>query len=110
MTSLRFWLLDCPGKTRQGLSDWRKKGAPQISRGKWDIQALMNWRYGTAQDDNPMSRKLKAEADIKEAKAEQEKIKLGIKQEEFVSTEFVRNELTRLFANIKNPSWLLVTM
>ena len=90
------------GITEQSLFKWRSKGAPQVAPGEWDIQALMNWRYGAESDtDNPAARKLKAEADLKEAKAAQEKIKLGVKQEEFVAAEFAEHELTRLFANMK---------
>ena len=44
-----------------------------MNRGKWDIQALMNWRYNMGgQNESPETRKLKAEADLKEAKAKQE--------------------------------------
>ena len=43
----------------------------------------------------------KLEADLKELKAAQEKIKLGVTQDEFVHILTVRKELTRLLANLK---------
>ena len=61
----------------------------------------MEWRFDGKHTDSPEVRKLKAEADLKEAKAAQEKIKLSVKQDEFVHVLTVRSELTRLLANLK---------
>lgn len=38
---------------------------------------------------------------MKEAKAAQEKIKLGLTKDEFIPAAAMRSELTRLFANMK---------
>lgn len=87
--------------SRETLSNWEKKGAPKAARGKWNIKELMEWRFDGKHTDSPEIRKLKAEADLKEAKAAQEKIKLSVKQDEFVHVLTVRSELTRLLANLK---------
>lgn len=87
--------------SRETLSTWQKKGAPKAGRGKWNIKALMEWRFDCKHTDSPEVRKLKAEADLKEAKAAQEKIKLSVKKDEFVNVFVVRSELTRLLANLK---------
>ena len=87
--------------SRETLSNWEKKGAPKAARGKWNIKELMEWRFDGKHTDSPEVRKLKAEADLKEAKAAQEKIKLSVKQDEFVHVLTVRSELTRLLANLK---------
>ena len=87
--------------SRETLSTWQKKGAPKAGRGKWNIKALMEWRFDGKHTDSPEVRKLKAEADLKEAKAAQEKIKLSVKKDEFVNVFVVRSELTRLLANLK---------
>ena len=87
--------------SRETLSTWQKKGAPKYARGKWDIKAVMEWRYAGRHAESPETRKLKAEADLKEAKAAQEKIKLGVTKDEVVPADAVRAELTRLFANLK---------
>lgn len=87
--------------SRETLSNWEKKGAPKAGRGKWNIKTLMEWRFDGKHTDSPEVRKLKAEADLKEAKAAQEKIKLSVKKDEFVNVFVVRSELTRLLANLK---------
>ena len=58
--------------SRETLSTWQKKGAPKAGRGKWNIKALMEWRFSGKKIESPTTRKLKAEADLKEAKAAQE--------------------------------------
>lgn len=87
--------------SRETLSNWQKKGAPKAGRGKWNIKELMEWRFDGKHTDSPEVRKLKAEADLKEAKAAQEKIKLSVTQDEFVHVLTVRSELTRMLANLK---------
>lgn len=90
------------GVSRETLSTWAKKGAPKAKRGKWDIKALMEWRYGQGgQKETPEARKLRAEADLKETKAQQEKIKLGVTRTEYLPVFEVKADLTRLFANLK---------
>lgn len=51
--------------------------------------------------ESPSLRKLKAEADLKEAKAKQEKIKLSVVKQEYVPVAEVKDELTRLMMNLK---------
>ena len=50
--------------------------------------------------ESPSLRKLKAEADLKEAKAKQEKIKLSVVKQEYVPVAEVKDELTRLMMNV----------
>lgn len=87
--------------SRETLSSWQKKGAPKAGRGKWDIKAIMEWRYTGKNTESPETRKLKAEADLKEAKAAQEKIKLGVTKTEYIPAAVVQGELARLLANLK---------
>lgn len=87
--------------SRETLSRWEKKGAPKAGRGKWDIKKVMEWRFDGKHTESPETRKLKAEADLKEAKAAQEKIKLSVKKEEFIPAPLVQSELKRLLANLK---------
>lgn len=87
--------------SRETLSTWAKKGAPKYSRGKWDLKALVKWRYSGDTMESPSLRKLKAEADLKEAKAKQEKIKLSVVKQEYVPVAEVKDELTRLMMNLK---------
>ena len=88
--------------SRETLSNWADQGAPKVSRGKWNIRELMEWRYGgNGGKDSPEVRKLKAEADLKETRAAQERIKLGVTRTEFIPASEVKNDLVRLLANLK---------
>lgn len=87
--------------SRETLSTWAKKGAPKLGRGKWDLKALVAWRLGGGKSESPESRKLRAEADLKEAKAAQERIKLGVTEQNFLPAYEVREETTRMMANLK---------
>lgn len=87
--------------SRETLSTWEKKGAPKEGRGKWDLKKLVEWRFGGGHKESPEVRKLKAEADLKEAKARQEQIKLGVTEEEFIPVKTVTADLRRLFTILK---------
>lgn len=87
--------------SRETLSNWEKKGAPKAARGKWNIKSLVEWRFGGKHTDSPEVRKLKAEADLKEIKKQQEAIRLAIQEGKYVSAEHTSRELTRLLANLK---------
>ncbi len=87
--------------SRETLSTWQKKGAPKYGRGKWDIKALMEWRYDGRNLESPEIRKLKAEAALKEAKAAQENIKLSTVRKEYIPVTVVQSEITRMMANMK---------
>ena len=89
------------GISRETLSTWAEKGAPKEARGKWNLKSLMEWRYKGETLESPAVRKLKAEADLKETKAKQEKIKLNVTEERFLPVDEVRFELTRLLMNFK---------
>lgn len=89
------------GISRETLSNWQKKGAPKVSRGKWNLKDLLQWRYKDDQRESPQLRKLRAEANLKEAKAEQEKIKLGVTKDEFLPVYEVQEDLTLLMTNLK---------
>ena len=84
------------GISAQTLSNWVKKGCPQESYGVYDLQKMIQWKY-EEDESSAFVRKLKAEADWKEAKAGQESIKLAVTEGRFVATEDVTKDLRRLF-------------
>ena len=53
--------------SRDTLSNWAKKGAPKVGRGKWDIRQLMLWRYEQQKNVSPEARKLEADARYRES-------------------------------------------
>lgn len=85
------------------ISLWAKKGAPKEGRGRWDLKKLMEWRYGGGHiKESPEVRKLKAEADLKEIKKEQEKIKLAVTEGRYIPVTQVTKDLFRVFGAVKN--------
>lgn len=86
--------------SRKTLSAWEKKGAPKERRGEWNIKKLMEWKYQNSAL-SPEARKIVAEADLKEAKAAQEKIKLCLSEERYMDAQEVSVHLKRLFTAIK---------
>lgn len=91
------------GISRDALSEWAKRGAPKIGRGQWDIQAIMNWRYGAdGSEESAAARKLAAEAAYKQAKSEQEQIKLAVLRQEFIPADEVTRYLVERNMIIKS--------
>ena len=87
------------GVADETLRRWEKAGAPKVGRGKWDVRALVDWKYRS--EESAEARKLKAEADLKEAKASLEQIRLDVTQKKFIETAQVTKDLSRLFAGLK---------
>ena len=87
------------GVTRATLSNWVRKGAPKEEYGKYDLRDLVKWRYSSGM--SPETRKLQAEADLKEYKAEQEKIRLGVLESEYIKTAIVARDVRRLLTTLK---------
>lgn len=84
----------------QTLSNWVKKGCPQEGYGKYDLQQIINWKYLDT-DQSAEARKVRADADWKEAKAGQEAIKLAVAEGKYIATEDVTKDLRRLFTVLK---------
>lgn len=81
------------------LNAWYKKGAPKLGYGKWDVRALIDWKY--KEGHSAEKRKLEAEATLKETKAEQEKIKLKIQEGKYIEAAKVTADLRRLFSSLR---------
>lgn len=92
-------ICDFFGITRATLSNWVKKGAPKANYGKYDLKALVEWKFKSGL--SPETRKIQAEADLKEFKASQEEIKLGILRGEYVKTAIVSRDVRRLLTALK---------
>lgn len=87
------------GVSPETLSNWARRGAPKAGYGKWDLRELVRWKY--AGDESAEMRKLAAEADLKEAKAAQEAIKLAVTEGRYVPSASVTADLRRLFGVLK---------
>ena len=89
------------GVSAETLSNWERRGAPKEGYGKWDIQKLVGWKFGSAGDKSPEARKIAADADYREAKAAQEAIKLAVAEGRYISAGKVTADLKRLFTVLK---------
>lgn len=89
------------GISRESLSTWVEKGAPKEARGKYDLKKLMEWRYKGEHMESLPTRKLKAEAELKEAKAKQEKIKLSVTEQKFLPVSEVQDDISKMLVNLK---------
>lgn len=83
------------------LNNWEKRGAPKKDYGKWDLRDLIEWKYGEGKEESSEARKLRAEADLKEAKAAQEEIKLALTEGRYIPVDKVSRDLRRLFNVLK---------
>jgi len=79
--------------SRETLSAWSKQGCPKEKRGYWNIKDVMNWlgkgNSAGKKDVSDEARKLKADADYREHKAEKESISLAVLRNEYISKEEV---------------------
>ena len=100
-----WWIKNTPetcaffGVSHVTLQTWVKAGAPKVGRGKWDVKALMEWKYKS--NESAEKRRLAAEATLKEARSEMEMIKLEIAKGNYIETASVTTQLRRTFSSIK---------
>lgn len=105
-------LLEISDKT---LTNWKRKGLPQHSRGWWDLQQVMKWRGMIQSGDDPAAKKsenlqqkkLVAEVAYKEAQAELTIIKTDLANGKYIDRETVEAELTRFFMVFKKSAMSL---
>lgn len=96
------------------LTDWKRQGLTQHSRGWWDLQHVLKWRgeiyNGDSEESkavNLQNKKLEAEVALKEAQVELTQFKNALANGEYVERDKVRNELTRFFTVFKKSTLLL---
>lgn len=105
-------LLDITDKT---LTNWKRSGCEQHSRGWWDLKEVLKWR-GTIQvgEDaaskkgvNLQQKKLEWEVAYKEAQTENTRMKNDLAEGKYVEREFVEMELSRFFLVFKKSTTAL---
>ena len=108
-TSRLCSLLDIVDKT---LTNWKRQGLKQHSRGWYDLQHVLKWR-GIIQSSeskegvkttNLQQKKLEAEVAFKEAQAELTRIKTDIADGKYIEREIVQAELARFFLVFKKSA------
>ncbi len=95
--------------SRAALTDWTKKGCPQLSRGKWDFIAVLKWRGGLeafeadSEDSNKnlVAEKLKAEIFLKQQQGQLAEIELQKARGEVIEIEQVKEVVGSVIINTK---------
>ncbi len=91
------------GITRQALSKWAQQGCPKAGDGWWPLREVIVWRgvgrkgKASADEMSDFARKLKAEADWKEAQAQQLEYKNAIAEGDYIARDEIVSELRRFF-------------
>jgi phage terminase Nu1 subunit (DNA packaging protein) len=103
-------LLDISDRT---LTDWKRQGLAQHSRGWWDLKLVLKWRgminsSGSGNKSvNLQQKKLEAEVAFKEAQSELTRLKTDIANGKYIDKELVEAELSRFFVIFKKSAMSL---
>lgn len=93
------------------LTNWKKEGLIQYSRGWWDLQHVLKWRGLIYNGDSEASKslnlqqkKLESEVILKEAQGELIRLKTDIANGKYLDKELVEIELSRFFLVFKKSA------
>jgi len=98
----------------RALTDWKRQGLTQHSRGWWDLKMVLRWRgqlqSGEAELNkavNLQQKKLEAEVAYKEAQSELTRIKTDIANGRYIDKDLIEAELSRFFLIFKKSAMSL---
>lgn len=98
-------LLEVTDKT---LTNWKRSGCPQHSRGWWDIKEVLKWRGQISSEDvatkkgrNLQQEKLEWEVEYKKQQTELTRMKNDLAEGKYVERDFAEAELSRFFLVFK---------
>lgn len=104
-------LLDVSDRT---LTDWKRNGLTQHSRGWWDLKHVLKWRgliyNGDSEESKSLSlqqKKLEVEVAFKEAQGELIRLKTDLANGKYLEKELVETELSRFFLIFKKSAMSL---
>lgn len=96
------------------LTNWKRSGLTQHSRGWWDLKHVLKWRGDIYNGDteasksiNLQQKKLEAEVAFKEAQSELTRLKTDIANGKYIDKELVEAELSRFFVVFKKSAMAL---
>lgn len=96
------------------LTDWKRQGLTQHSRGWWDLKHVLKWRGEIYNADSELSKsaslqqkKIETEIAFKQAQVELTKMKNEIAEGKYIEKEIVEAELTRFFLIFKKSALML---
>lgn len=100
-------MADIMDVTSRALNDWKNKmECPQHDRGQWNVKDVVQWKLNEEESAN--ARKIVAEANLKETKAEKEEFGLAVLKGEYLPIEDIKKEWTRRVVEVKSGLFALV--
>lgn len=108
-------LCELLGVTDKTLTNWKRSGCPQHSRGWWDIKEVLKWRgqiqvgedAATKKGRNLQQEKLEWEVEYKKQQTELTRMKNDIADGKYIERDFVEMELSRFFLVFKKSTTAL---
>lgn len=87
-------------------AEWAKMGCPKVGRGEWKLKDVVKWRgllrLGDATNqESDAAKKLRADAEYKDAKAKQEAVRLQEMLGNLVPIEMIQEQWAFAFADIR---------
>lgn len=95
------------GVTIKAVADWNKSGLKRVERGMYRLKDVVEWRGLMRLGDNnraietDATKKMRAEADYKDAKAKQEAVKLQEMLGNLVPIEMIQEQWAFTFTDIR---------
>ena len=93
------------GVTERAIRKWGANGCPQISRGRWDLKQVLEWRGLSEQKDEdelaPAGLKLFYETQLKKAQAEAMELKNDIATGRYIEKDSAAADLRKFVTVLK---------
>ena len=94
------------GVSKKSVAEWTLKGMPKVDRGMYKLKDVVKWRglmrLGDATNkETDASKKLRADAEYKDAKAKQEAVKLQEMLGNLVPIEMIQEQWAFTFTDIR---------
>ena len=83
------------------LSTWRKRGCPQEAYGKYDLQKVVFWKFGSGNEASPESRKIKADVARAELRAKKEQLQFEVMAGQFIPKDDAEQEWASRVVEVK---------
>ena len=83
------------------LSTWRKKGCPQEAYGKYDLQKIVFWKFGSGSEASAESRKIKADVARAELRVKKEQMQFEVMAGQFIPKDDAEQEWASRVVEVK---------
>ena len=87
--------------SHETLANWRKRGCPQEAYGKYDLQKVVFWKFGSGNEASPESRKIKADVARAELRAKKEQLQFEVMAGQFIPKDDAEQEWASRVVEVK---------